>query len=264
MSDGEQTAFGLGYWMFSHQHHVRWFQSGVLGMVCLVIWGTIAFQGINYLRNRSVDQEVQRSFLATDISFDSIARPEPLRVLTVQVVRHDETHVDAVALLKNPNQVFASHAALGQFTVEGKKQDPIPFFVNPVDSFYLPQLSISSEVNQPEVTFTVLSIDWYRIHGEILQEKWQISEPAYTAVALEQETDLQRQVKFSVYNGSAYDFSNVRVTVVLLDDTEVVGVASTVTGQFESLSSKEYLFTWSQPLSLQAIPEVTIHVDRSS
>lgn len=265
MSDGEQTAFSLGYWVYAHQKQVRWLQLGALGTACLIIWGINTWQGIRYLVNRPVDMEVQRSFLATDISFSSLARPQALRVLSAEAIRHDATHVDVVALVKNQNTVFASHEVMGQFTVAGVKQAPVTFFTNVDETQYVPQLSISyTGTSVPEATFSILSTDWFRIHGTPLQDKWIVSDVSYEAIALVQsDIDLKRQVKSTILNASAYDFQQVRVTVVLLQNDVVVGVASTLTDEFSSLESKNYSFTWSQDLSLSAIPHIEVHVDRS-
>lgn len=265
MSDSEQTAFSLGYWVFAHQQQVHWLQVGVLSLVCMIIWGINTVQGARYLANRSVDQEVQRSFLATDISFSALARPQALRVLSTAAVRHDATHVDVVALVKNQNTVFASHQVVGEFTVDGAKQAPVTFFTNVDETQYVPQLSINyTGTSLPEVTFTILSVDWFRIHGTPLEDKWIVSDVSYEAIALTQsDIDLKRQVKATVMNASAYDFQAVRVTVVLLQNSKVMGVASTLTDLFSSLESKAYSFTWSQDYPLSAIPQVEVHVDRS-
>ncbi|MEK7539919.1 MAG: hypothetical protein AAB558_01595 [Patescibacteria group bacterium] len=264
MSDGEQKAFGLGYWIFTHKRQVHVGQVGGLGLVCLIIWGIVGVHSVRYLTNRSVDRVVQQSFLATDILFYSIATPQSLRVLSVQVVKHDDTHVDVVALMRNDNAVFASHEVEGQFTVDGVKQAPVSFFVNVNETFYLPQLSILSTASDPSVTFTVLNIDWFRVHGEPLQERWEVSDLAYTSLAFsEDQVDLTRQVKWTLTNKSAYGFRNAVVTVVLLQDTAVVGVGSTVTDRFASLEAKNYSFTWSESLPLSAEPQVQVHVDRT-
>lgn len=264
MPDGEQKAFGLGYWIFTHKRQVHLSQVVGLGVVCLSIWGLVAVHSIRYFTNRSVDQAVQDSFLATDILFDSIATPQPLRILSVQAVRHDDTHIDVVALIRNDNTVFASHEVEAQFVVDGVRQAPIQFFVNPGETFYLPQLSILSSASDPSVTFSILSIDWFRVRGAPLQERWGVTDLAYTSLAFSaDEVDLTRQVKCTITNQSAYGFRNVSVTVLLLQDSVVVGVGSTTTDRFASLESKNYSFTWSDSLPLDADPLVQVHVDRT-
>lgn len=264
MPDSEQQAFGLGYWIFTHKRQVHLVQIVALSAACLMIWGVVGMHAVRYLANRSIDQAVQQSFLATDILFDSIATPQPLRVLSVQAVPHDETHVDVVALIRNDNNVFASHEIVGQFSVDGKKQAPVNFFVNANESFYLPQLSIATTATDPSVTFTILSIDWFRVKGEAVQERWDVTDLSYTSLAFSSdEVDLTRQVKCTITNNSAYGFRNAVVTVVLLQDTTVVGVASTSTDTFPSLDSKNYSFTWSEPLPLSAEPQVQVHIDRT-
>lgn len=264
MSDGEQQAFGLGYWIFTHKRQVHLAQVVALGFACLVIWGVVGMHSVRYLANRSIDQAVQHSFLATDILFDSIATPQPLRVMSVQAVPRDETHVDVVAFIRNDNIVFASHEIVGQFTVDGEKQAPVNFFVNANETFYLPQLSIVTESTDPSVTFSILSIDWFRVKGDIIQERWDVSDLFYSSLAFSSDqVELTRQVKCTLTNNSAYGFRNVIVTVVLLQDSTIVGVASTNTDTFASLESKNYSFTWTEALPLSAQPEVQVHIDRT-
>lgn len=264
MPDGEQKAFGLGYWIFTHKRQVHLGQIAGLVFVCLIIWGNVGMHGIRYLTNRSVDAAVQQSFLATELLFGSIATPQSLRVLSVQAVPRDDTHIDVVALIRNENTVFASHQVEGQFTVDGQKQSPVTFFVNANETFYLPQLSIVSSATDPSVTFTILSVDWFRVRGEPLQERWEVTDLTYTSLAFSgDQIDLTRQVKCTITNNSAYGFRNAVVTVVLLQDTVVVGLGSTTTDQFASLESKNYSFTWSESLPLSAEPLVQVHIDRT-
>lgn len=264
MSDGETKAFGLGYWIFTHKHQVHLSQVIGLAVISLIIWGNVGIHGVRYLTNRSVDAAVQQSFLATDILFNSLATPDPLRVLSVQAVPHDDTHIDVVALIRNDNIVFTSHRVEGQFTVDGVKQAPVIFFVNPNETFYLPQLSIKSTASDPSASFTILNVDWFRLHGEPIQERWEVSDLTYTSLAFSaDQVDLTRQVKCTITNKSAYGFRNATVTVVLLQDSNVIGVGSTATDRFASLESKNYSFTWSENLSLTAEPLVQVHIDRT-
>lgn len=264
MPADSSSSFDLGYWIFNHKRQVHLANIGILVLANVIIWGINARFGFMYLANRQVDADVQAGFLATDILFSSIATPKPIQIASVQAMRHDSTHIDVVALIKNPNQVFASHQVVGQFVVGGEPQPPVSFFVNANEIFYLPQLSVESTELDPAVTFSILSVDWFRLHGEVSQEHWEITDVTYTSLAFaDKNIDLRRQVTATITNRSAFGFKQARITVVLLLDSQVVGVASTVTDVFAALSSKPYTFTWSQDLPLSATPEIQIHIDRS-
>lgn len=264
MEYGQGKTFGLAYWIFNHKRQFRIVQVVSLVFVCLVIWGNNARFALQYLTHRDNDRVVQQSFLDTDILFDSIGAPEPLQVLSVTAMAHDSTHVDAVAFVRNPNRQFASHAMQGKFFVNGVAQPPILFFINPDESMYIPQLSIPSADLTPDVSFVLTDVSWFRARGFMSEARWEVSDIFYGPLAFgDQETDLKRQVSFSVTNKSAYGFENARVTVILKVDDEIVAVANTLTDSFPSFAEKQYTFTWSQELLLNAIPEVQIDVDRS-
>lgn len=199
-------------------------------------------------------------------SFSTAAwQPQELTVGTVSVIPRDDTHVDVVTELTNPNADWAAHTVTVHFTINGVAQTPLHLFVNQGE--HRPVIQVNLTTTNP-VTATAAAVidatEWARASAASLPAaafniaNTQISP---STITVEGQTRTSVTVTADVTNNSVYNFYHVDVPIVLSSGDRIVGVGQVGIDRWPTLTTRPVSLTLSYPVvqttNARIVPQVS-------
>lgn len=258
----------IGYWIVSHKDQLRtWWAVSLLTIIGGSFLWTIAFFSIFFVQQNNIEKDLTNSVAALiDYRRGAANSPQALDVSAVTIIRRDESHVDVVALIKNPNTVWGVQTMTVTWQVPGLRINPETVFVNPGATRPVMALNIAIDpANADAITVGTSDIVWGRASAAPLQDPVFVTSGLALSTRSIQTSDgatfTTVNVRGDIMNQSVFNFFRVLVPMVIRAGQTIVAVDQVTQTNWPTLSSKSLNLTWAYPVagatSIEALPQVS-------
>jgi len=258
----------IGYWIVSHKDQLRtWWAVSLLAIIGGSFLWAIAFFSIFFIQQTTLDRSLANTGAAlTDYSRSTANAPRGLEVGEVTIIRRDASHVDAVALIKNPNTIWGVESMTISWRVPGLTLAPETVFVNPGAS--RPVMALNLALDQASAAGTTVGIGdivWARASAAPLPDPvFATSGLALSTRSIQTpdgETFTTVNVRGNMVNQSVYNFFRVIVPIIVRAGPTIVAVDQVTQTNWPTLSAKSIDLTWDYPVSgataIEVLPQAS-------
>ncbi|MBX4190108.1 DUF3157 family protein [Candidatus Parcubacteria bacterium] len=193
-----------------------------------------------------------------------IACPLPVVGLQVQSNQFKKTPAgdyDLAVRVYNPNTQHGATRIPYTLNLEGSSSQTISgeFFILPGQTKYLVWPAVKSQGTLTSVGFHTGQVNWQKVNGSGFDSLFTIKR-VNSGLGLPMSL-----AEGSVINNSPYDFDNIEVAVVVLDDSGALVAVSTTNFQtFRSQTERYFKVTWPYPVTGRLDVEINTNVFENS
>lgn len=251
---------------FYSEHHLMIKRTGIFllffaDLVIVFLFGSIF---INYQTGILKEHALLNSLPINLISHTMVEKklsPQPLEFGKTQKVPARGDKYDILLTVKNRNQDWAVEQIRYTFTAGGQNLEPRETFILPKSE---KPLMYFGARKKGAVSLKVLGIKWKRIRDYSLisyKDSIKIDEAIYTPSS---STKLEGEIKLTVFNDSPFDFWEVGLPIVLVDNRATpIGITYTTANQLKAQEKREISIGWHDDLikrvrRVEVTPEVNL------
>jgi len=266
MSPQGDVQLSIGYWIVSHKQTLRtwWGVSSLTIIAFSLIWMVIFFS-VFFSHEKKTNAIVITSLNSAGGFSTNAFQPQNLNVGSTTVIVRDDTHVDVVAEVINPNTEWGAEKVTAHFIINNVAQPAINLFINQGDR--RPVIQVNATTASAATATAVLVIDetnWSRASTASLPaasfavENLQLS-PSTITVNGQQRSSVT--VSASLTNNSVYNYYRVDIPVVVKSGERIVGVGQVGIDRWPTLSARPLTVTLPYPViqatSAEIVPQVS-------
>lgn len=258
----------IGYWIVSHKDQLRtWWAVSLLAVIGGSLLWAITFFSIFFVQQATLEKGMANTAAAlADYRRSSANGPKALDVSEVTIIRRDVNHVDAVALINNPNTVWGVESMTVSWRVPGLTIAPETVFVNPGAT--RPVMALNLALDQASAAGTTVGIGdivWARASAAPLPDPvFATSGLAFSSRSIQTpdgDTFTTVNVRGNIVNQSVYNFFRVIVPIIVRAGPTIVAVDQSTQTNWPTLSAKSIDLTWDYPVSgataIEVLPQVS-------
>lgn len=266
-SDLSQKELQGGYWIATHRSALHTVGIGVVSLFAAVSVGALILTTIQWLTHLESTAQIEQYLLTQPVQFAAASRPQPLQSVRSFTVRRDETHVDAVIQLSNPNATWGAMNHVVEVVIGGQSAGSATVSIAPGHTWIITRLNVPwTDAILPRAEFITHSAPWRRMPdvNSLIQDTWEYADASFGYVDGATSTSVfQSELSFSIRNTSVVGFREPEVVVLLQDDTgAIAAVGSTVLTSIDSLESRTVRVLWPQRYPRSLTPVISVNVDK--
>ena len=257
MAQNSDLQLSIGYWIVSHKQTLKtWWAISLMVVIWFSLIWMLVFFGVFFSQESKVNALLVHEANGPGSFRTAVFQPQGLTSGTVIVITRDQTHVDVVAELSNPNQDWGGQVVAVHFFVDGASTTPQKVFINQASHRPIIQRNVTVK-NSAAVSASLVVDDttWARASAAGLPAaKFLVSAPVTdpSTVTINGQTRTSVSIHADVANQSVYNFYHVDVPILLLSGDRIVGVEQIGVDRWPTLTTK----TISATLSY-AVPDIT-------
>ncbi|PIW36413.1 MAG: hypothetical protein COW24_05485 [Candidatus Kerfeldbacteria bacterium CG15_BIG_FIL_POST_REV_8_21_14_020_45_12] len=255
----------LGYWIATHRALLRRILVSTLAAIAGISVLIFLFQLTDWLTHIRQTNEIIASLSEPSANFSSIRKPEELAVRRSASVRRDETTVDGLVELVNPNDIWAATKVEYEILIGGVSTGRTTLTMAPLQTLVLTADSAATSGNPP-VQIIIHDVVWKKLVkvDQLPQEDWAFLDAQLTPIPTSDANAIYRtQFDLTLQNRSVLGFRDAEVTVVLTDSEDIIrAIGSIQLVEIGSLESRTLTFRWPAQLSRSLTPSVKVNIDK--
>ncbi len=255
----------IGYWLVSHRATLRtWWAVSLLTFILIsVVWG-LAFTVIFFSQSRSIDTRL--SFEASQSAAGVTMRPIDPSVSKVTVVDRDDSHVDIVATVTNPNADWGAESAQVHFALGSQAIPTQTVFLNPRQDRPVMALNVAVTPRaQLEPSIRVDGVNWVKSANAALPAANFVVESVDltpTTVTIAGQSIVTINLRANLTNRSVYNYRHVIIPIVIKQGETIVAVDQVTADAWATLTTRTITDTWPYAIGGQVTAELTPQVSR--
>lgn len=257
----------IGYWVATHKPQLR--KAGTIALAVITSISVLVFlvQLIIFLAGIPQARQVEQALLTDPVNYGARTRPASIIVQSAESVIRDETTIDIVASLENPNTGWAALEFEYDIIVGGSSAGRDTVVIAPGQTVYVTRMSVPFSAEEaPAVQVEVLNTQWINYpEAKLPNESWTTSGEVFRSIRNEDEENasFQSEMRFLLHNRSVYGFVAPEIIVLLRNqDGDLVAIGSATPNTIESLEERLLTFRWPQRLGTALETEVHVTVDK--
>ncbi len=266
-SDLTQQELQRGYWLVTHKPLLCVSLLIALSSLAAISVGALVWTSAQWLLHRSSTQKIEQSLLNSPVLFANRIAPQALQNIRSTAIRRDDSHVDALVQLSNPNTTWGALNHVVEVIVGGQSAGSATVSLAPGQTWYITRMNVPwTDPILPRVELVVHDAAWRRMPdiAAVIADTWEYTDTSFGYVdAVTTDAVFQSELSLTVRNTSIVGFREPEVVVTLQDDTGVsVAVGSIVFSQIGSLESRSIRLLWPQRYPRSLTPVIHMNVDK--
>ncbi|HLD21967.1 MAG TPA: hypothetical protein VJB65_03640 [Patescibacteria group bacterium] len=256
-----------GYWVATHRKQIRLLKVSFWLLIASISVGTFFVFVCIWLFNIRQTNMIWSQIPEQILNINSIRQPQQIAITRKKAVQYNDTSVDILVEMHNPNTIWAATDVMYEILVDGRTTGQEHATFSPLQERYLIKTQIPfGGQDLPTVSVNIIDVDWKKMVdvSTLPDVHWGINElksfPIHSAL---EDFPFRTGVSFTLQNKSVYGFRDIDVVVVLEDENKnVFGVGRVSLSEITSLESRSIdAFKWPNYFSSSVIPQIFINVD---
>lgn len=262
----DKKAFQLGYWIAIHKTQLRKVYVGLWIAIVAVIWLSFGVRVIDWATHIQQTNDIWKNFSLSIVKWDSRVTPEDLQVVKISTVRYDDSSVDVLVHVYNPNAIWAASSAEYTLSINGSAVETTSLSMAPLQDRYVTRLRVPSTSDAlPNVRMTWGKVVWEKMADAATRlptQSWAFANASFHQITGDAADAFRTELSFNLVNNSVFGFHQVKAVVAMQSaDGTITGLNSVVVDTVLTKDSRPVILRWPKALSRTDTPQLFIDLD---
>lgn len=251
----------VGFWYLTHKTQLQKLGIVLLAFIAAASVLTALILLVQWIWHIPQTMRINEEVYNSSVIFESVALPEDPTVISAQAVRRDDSHVDILVHMINPNASWGGNEIIYKVLVGSSDAGQQTVSLAPNQEGYYSRMNVPyTGSGLPSVTVEIVDTKWKRIApAGIIQPEWAVTDQVMRPIRAGEELSAKTELLFSLTNKSIYGFSEPQVVVIIKDTSgALAAIGSIQLEEIASLQTRDLSFKWPERLSPSF--ETTVHV----
>ncbi|MBI2411088.1 MAG: hypothetical protein HYV32_04325 [Candidatus Kerfeldbacteria bacterium] len=255
----------MGYWIATHRQLIHTSYRLFWGLIAAISIGIFLFNAVNWAAHIQQTNQIWETISTPIYNLGARQNPKSLIPIRTEAVVYNDTSVDIVSDIRNPNTIWSAQDVEYEIFLNGSSTGVDHTTFAPEQEKMVTKMRIPFTGGTPTARIEITHVEWKKTVGDdaVPQAAWNVTNTALRTVqSTEKDALFQTSLQFTIQNESVYGFREPEVVAILTDEEgriQAIGRASLT--QIDSLQTIDRTMYWEHRLPTTLQPKIVVNVD---